>query len=130
MNTTHYEMAASTAALGTIGAFVGGLVIAGALVWAVRLGIRVRRREPGPPRTREPGPPRTREHPELPESGPVHETRQMREPDEVPRASDESQPLTPYELHASGSRRADNQQRRRWSRGSSGSFGGGGSGRT
>jgi uncharacterized iron-regulated membrane protein len=122
MNTTHYEMAASNAALGTIGAFVGGLVIAGALVWAVRVGIRVRRREPGPPRTHE--------HPELPESGPVHETRQIREPDEVPRASDESERLTPHELRASGSKRADNQQRRRWSRGSSGSFGSGGSGKT
>ncbi|MEU9208024.1 DUF6479 family protein [Streptomyces sp. NPDC048415] len=118
----HYEMAMSNAAIGALGAFIGGLVIAGALVWAVRLGIKVRRRESVPPGSHE--------HPEVPETGPVQETREFREPDEVPRASDESERLRPQNLHASGSKRAENQQRPRWDPGSSGSFGSGGPGRT
>ncbi|MGP4046944.1 DUF6479 family protein [Streptomyces sp. 2A115] len=113
-------MAASNAALGAIGAFVGGLIIAGALVWAVRLGIKVRKGESEPPKPQE--------QPRLPDSGPVHETREMREPDEVPRAADESERLTPHEIHPSGTKRSEKQEPPRWSRGSSGSFGGGGPG--
>ncbi|MFE5082817.1 DUF6479 family protein [Streptomyces mirabilis] len=43
--------------MGTIGAFLGGLVVAGVLMWAVRLGMTVRRREPRRswPGQREPG---------------------------------------------------------------------------
>ncbi|MGW7080433.1 DUF6479 family protein [Streptomyces sp. NPDC054866] len=117
-----YELAASGAALGTIAAFLGGLVLVGALLWAFWLGNKVRRREPRPPRREE--------QPKMPESGPVHEIREMREPDEVPRAKDESERLRPQNLHASGSKRSDDQTRRRWSSGSSGSFGGGGPGKT
>jgi hypothetical protein len=122
MTTAQFELAVSDAALGVIAAFAGGLLVAGALVWAVQLGIRVRRREPGPP---EPG-----ERARVPPSGPVRETREMREPDEVPRATDESERLTPHELHASGTKRGGSQKRRRWSPGSSGSFGSGGPGGT
>ncbi|MET7854746.1 DUF6479 family protein [Streptomyces avermitilis] len=122
MNTTHYEAVASNAAFGMFAAFIGGLVIVGALVWAVRFGTKVRRREPGPPRRDE--------QPTLPESGPVHETRQRREPDEVPRAGNESERLTPHDLHASGSRPSENQQRPRWDEGSGGSFGSGGPGKS
>ncbi|WP_265561022.1 DUF6479 family protein [Streptomyces hygroscopicus] len=111
------EWAASNAAWGMIAAFVGGLVIAGALVWAVRLGIKVRRREPGPPRRSD--------HPTLPPTGPVMESREVREPNEMPLARDESERLTPHEIHASGSRRSADQQRPRWNSGSGGSFGGG-----
>ncbi|MFB9505002.1 DUF6479 family protein [Streptomyces aurantiacus] len=115
-------VAVSDAAVGSIGAFVGGLVIVGVLVWAVRLGIKSRRGQPRPPRPEE--------QPRRPESGPVQEAREMREPDEVPRAADESERLSPHDLHASGSKRGENQDRPRWDSGSSGSFGGGGPGRT
>jgi uncharacterized iron-regulated membrane protein len=121
MNAIAFQTAATNAG-GVIAVLICGLLIAGALVWSVRLGIRVRRREPGPPRRQE--------HPTLPESGPVHETRQMREPNEVPRPTDEGERLTPHDLHASGSKRSENQKRRRWSPGSGGSFGSGGPGGT
>ncbi|WP_367038899.1 DUF6479 family protein [Streptomyces sp. Je 1-332] len=117
-----HVLAVSGAALGVIAAFVGGLVLVGALLWAFWLGNRVRRREPRPPRPEE--------QPKLPDSGPVHEIREMREPDEVPHAQDESERLRPENLHASGTKRSENQKRRRWSPGSSGSFGGGGPGKT
>ncbi|MFF6996814.1 DUF6479 family protein [Streptomyces sp. NPDC008313] len=121
-HTHHYEAVTSSVGFGVIGAFVGGLVIVAALIWAVRLGVRTRRREPGPPRHDQ--------QPRMPRSGPVHETRERREPDEVPRAADESERLTPHDLHASGSRRSEDQERPRWDSGSSGSFGGGGPGST
>ncbi|MEV6738773.1 DUF6479 family protein [Streptomyces sp. NPDC051104] len=122
MLTISLQLAASDAAWGMLGAFVGGLLIAGALVWAVRLGIRVRRRESAPPRPSE--------QPIRPTSGPVMESREVREPNEVPRAQDESERLTPHEVHASGTRRSGQQKRPRWNSGSSGSFGSGGSGAT
>jgi hypothetical protein len=122
MNATYWEIALSDAAYGTLGAFVGGLVIAGVLVWAVRLGIRVRRREPGPPKAHE--------QPTMPESGPAYESREIREPNEVPRANDESERLTPHQLGRSATRRSAKQERPRWGSGSSGSFGGGGPGST
>lgn len=108
--------------MNAVAAFIGGLVIAGGLIWAVRLGIRVRRQEPRPPTPDE----QTR----LPDSGAVHEMREMREPDEVPHAADESERLMPYNMHAAGSKHADDQHRKRWVPGSSGSFGSGGPGRT
>ncbi|MGV9563436.1 DUF6479 family protein [Streptomyces sp. NPDC003480] len=120
--TISLELAASDAAWAVAGAFAAGLVVAGALIWAIRLGTRVRRREQSPQRT-SPQPPR-------PASGPVMEARERREPDEVPRAGDESERLTPHELHAAGTKRSENQKRPRWNRGSGGSFGSGGSGAT
>jgi len=114
-------LAVSNAAAGAIGAFVGGLVVVGLLIWAVRLGMGVRRQQPRPPRPDE--------HPRLPESGPVREVREMREPDEVPRAADESERLRPSNLHPSGTKRGQSQEVPKWQPGSSGSFGSGGSGR-
>jgi hypothetical protein len=122
MQTTFYEAAAASSVFGVAVVLVSGLVVTGALIWAVRLGIRVRRGESRPPRRSE--------HPRPPESGPVHETREFREPDEVPRAADGSERLTPHGLKHSGSKRSENQTRPRWNEGSSGSFGGGGPGRT
>jgi hypothetical protein len=119
MDTSHCMLAASGSAVGMIAVVVGGLIIAAALVWAVRLGVRVRRDEPR-------GPGRRGAHPTGPEAGPVHEGRQMREPDEVPRSED-GERLGPHDL-TSGSRRSDDQSRPRWDPGSSGSFGSGGSG--
>ncbi|MFF1378918.1 DUF6479 family protein [Streptomyces sp. NPDC058308] len=115
-----YDLAASDAVLGTIGAFVGGLVVVGVLLWAFRLGKRVRDREPAPPRPDE--------QPKLPESGPVHEIREMREPDEVPHAQEESERLRPENMHH-GDKRSDDQDPPRWTPGSSGSFGSGGPGK-
>ncbi|MGD6742563.1 DUF6479 family protein [Streptomyces sp. BH106] len=105
--------------------FVAGLVIALALIWAVWMGIRFRRREPGPP---DPA-----DQPKLPRTGPVQEVREMREPDEMPHTDDGGSRLTPHELNGFGntsSRRSKDQRPRRWSRGSSGAFGSGGPGRT
>ncbi|MFJ8142753.1 DUF6479 family protein [Streptomyces sp. NPDC096013] len=122
MNATHWEIAVPDAAHGALGAFVGGLVIAGVLVWAVRLGIRVRRREPNPPAAKQ--------QPATPESGPAYEISEIREPNEVPRANDECERLRPHELGRSGTKRSDKQERPRWGSGSSGSFGSGGPGTT
>ncbi|MFF9126931.1 DUF6479 family protein [Streptomyces sp. NPDC014889] len=120
MDATWYEAAGAGSAAGIAVIVVGGLIVAAVLVWAVRLGIRVKQSEP---RT-----PRGGEHPTLPESGPVHEERHRREPTEVPRAEETGRRLTPHELGSLGSRRSDDQSRPRWDGGSSGSFGGGGSG--
>lgn len=67
MNPTYVETAMSNAALGTLGAFIGALVVVAALMWAVRLGIRLRRRESDPPKPHE--------HPRMPEGGPTYEHR-------------------------------------------------------
>ncbi|AZM76620.1 DUF6479 family protein [Streptomyces sp. G3] len=118
---TYVLLAAPSGGLKVVVVFVIGLVIAGALIWAVRRGIGVMIREPDRPRADE--------QPHLPDTGPVHEEREMREPDEIPLNEDGSPRLMPYQLHHAGSRRGDDQHRRRWSPGSSGSFGGGGPGR-
>ncbi|MFG3256964.1 DUF6479 family protein [Streptomyces sp. NPDC048172] len=54
-----------------------GLAVVVALVGAVWLGIRIRRREPTPPT---PG-----SQPRLPDSGPVGDVEERRVPDEMPR---------------------------------------------
>ncbi|NUS25511.1 MAG: hypothetical protein HOV70_28980 [Streptomyces sp.] len=110
--------AAGSDVLNVIAAFVGGAVIAGALIWAVQFGMRVRDREL--PR------PRPEEQPSLPSTGAIHEIREMREPDELPLAEQER--LMPYQLHHSGTRRGKDQNRKRWLPGSSGGFGSGGIG--
>jgi hypothetical protein len=121
MSTAAFELlAASHNALNVTLAFLGGLVIAGALVWAVRFGMQVRDQEL--PR------PLPEEQPHLPASGAVHETREMREPDEMPVAAEEKERLMPYQLHHAASKTGKDQNRRRWLPGSSGSFGSGGTG--
>ncbi|MGV9253576.1 DUF6479 family protein [Streptomyces sp. NPDC003697] len=103
-----------------IGPLVAGLVVVALLIGAFWMGVRIRRREPGPPRPEE--------QPRLPEGGPVHEVLENREPDEVPRSRDR---LTPHRMKGHGnvaSRTSPTQQRPRWDGGSSGSFGSGGSG--
>ncbi|MCF3134162.1 DUF6479 family protein [Streptomyces olivochromogenes] len=122
MNTTSQELAAAGSAAGMVVIVVFGLLVTAALVGAVRLGIRVRHRESAPPRPAE--------QPTLPREGPVHEERNIREPNEVPRAAGEADRLTPYQLGNAPSRPNRNQTRPRWQPGSSGSFGSGGSGAT
>ncbi|WUO27075.1 DUF6479 family protein [Streptomyces sp. NBC_00286] len=97
--------------------FAMGVVIASMLILAVWLGMRVRSREPEPPRPED--------QPHLPDSGPVHEIREMREPDEVPH---DGGFLTPHELRGFGNIRshtAKDQTPPRWSPNSSGGFGSG-----
>ncbi|MER5917216.1 DUF6479 family protein [Streptomyces sp. NPDC001982] len=108
---------------GGIVLLVIGSAVVVALIWAVRLGISVRRREAPTPRPQE--------QPRLPDSGPVREVREMREPDEVPRAQNPGERLTHHQLNGhsrSTSKRSDDQSRPRRSPGSSGSFGAGGPG--
>ncbi|BCM65409.1 MULTISPECIES: DUF6479 family protein [Streptomyces] len=122
MNIATNEAAAGAQVFGYVLILIAGVACVAGLIWAFRMGAKVREREPAPPRPDE--------QPRVPPSGPVHETREVREPDEVPRAADESERLTPHQLGNVGSKRADDQRRPRWSPGSSGSFGGGGGGRT
>ncbi|MFJ8787668.1 DUF6479 family protein [Streptomyces sp. NPDC102462] len=121
MDTTPEYMAAAGSTAGMIVIVVGGLLVTAALVWSLRLGARVLRREQLPHRSAA----RTRP----PRSGPVGEERQMREPSEVPRATEGHRP-TPHELGNSPDRPSGDQDRPRWRSGSSGSFGGGGGGAT
>ncbi|MHA5055083.1 DUF6479 family protein [Streptomyces sp. SD15] len=79
---------------------------------------------------REPRRPRPDEQPKVPDSGPVREVREVREPDDVPQAADESERLRPHNLHASGSKRSENQDVPRGDPATRGSFGSGGLGRT
>ena len=120
--TLSQELAASDWLRGGIAPLVAGILITGALVWAVRFGMKVRRMELPPPTPEE--------QPHLPASGAVHEEREMREPDEVPRMANGDRPLTPYEVGNVSSKRSHDQHRRRWTPGSGGSFGSGGPGRT
>ncbi|MFF5533804.1 DUF6479 family protein [Streptomyces cinerochromogenes] len=72
--------------------------------------------------------PRPEEQPKLPPEGAVHEVRQNRESAEIPRIPKGDRPLTPYELSNMDSKPSASTDRPRWSKGSSGSFGGGGLG--
>ncbi|MFF7330090.1 DUF6479 family protein [Streptomyces sp. NPDC090306] len=121
MGANSFEVIAASAIGNSVGAFVGGLVIVLALVWAVRLGIGVRRRESRPPRAAE--------QPKLPATGAVHEIQEAREPDEMPHTAN-GERLMPYELHAASTKRSGDQRHRQWSPGSSGGFGSGGPGHT
>ncbi|MGW5329107.1 DUF6479 family protein [Streptomyces sp. NPDC004014] len=72
--------------------------------------------------------PRPEDQPQLPPEGAVHEVRQNRESQEVPVTPPGGRPLTPYELSNLDTRPSESKDRPRWSKGSSGSFGGGGLG--
>ncbi|AVV47695.1 hypothetical protein C6376_25620 [Streptomyces sp. P3] len=97
---------------------VVGLVLVGGLIFAFRLGFKIRRREPAPPQPHE--------QPRMPASGPTHESR-SREPNEMPRAAD-GERLTPHELRPTGSRDSSDAVGPRRDRGTGGSFGSGGPG--
>ncbi|MFE7172409.1 DUF6479 family protein [Streptomyces sp. NPDC057616] len=118
MNSATMDIAAGSAA--AMGLVATGVVVVVLLIGAFVLGARIRRREPAPPRPEE--------QPRLPDEGPVREVLEHREPDEVPRSD---RRLTPHELPNHGNsptRTGSATNRRRWSEGSSGSFGSGGPG--
>ncbi len=111
------QLALSGAVVGGVVPFLVGVVIVGALIWAVWWGRRIRSQEPGPPRPDE--------QPRLPDSGPVGEVRERREPAEMPRGNHR---LTSHRLRGHGNsstRRAANQKPPTWNEN-----GGGGPGRT
>lgn len=114
----YVQLAADEHQWAVLGAFIGGLIVAGALIWAVRVGMRYMDREE--PR------PRPEDQPKLPEGGAVRQTLEVREPDEVPMRTGSR--LMPYELHHSPTRTGKDQSRKRWLPGSSGAFGSGGPG--
>ncbi|WP_037836936.1 DUF6479 family protein, partial [Streptomyces sp. NRRL S-481] len=107
MNTAWMEIAAGGDAPG-FGFVVTGLAVVALLLGAFILGVRLKRRRP----------PRPEEQPRMPEGGPVRETREHREPDEVPQGRGR---LTPHELKTQGDRTSASQERPRWNEGSSGS---------
>ncbi|WP_149548027.1 DUF6479 family protein [Streptomyces marokkonensis] len=117
---TYVQLAASEQQWAVLAAFVGGLIVVGALIWAVRVGMRYMDQEE--PR------PKPEEQPRLPDGGAVHEMREMREPDEMPKVERGGSRLMPYELHHSATRTGKDQNRKRWLPGSSGAFGSGGPG--
>ena len=119
MSTASEQLAAASGLL-SLGLFLVGVALVAMLAGSFWLGARIKLREP--PR------PRPEEQPHLPSDGPVHEIRQNREPEEVPQTPKGGRPLTPYELSNMQTRPSTDKKRPRWSRGSSGSFGGGGLG--
>ncbi|MFF4486596.1 DUF6479 family protein [Streptomyces sp. NPDC001544] len=72
--------------------------------------------------------PRPEEQPHLPPGGAVREVRENRQSEEVPVVTKGERPITPYELRNQDTKPSESKDRPRWSRGSSGSFGGGGLG--
>ncbi|MFF0200392.1 DUF6479 family protein [Streptomyces sp. NPDC005017] len=119
MSTASMQLADASGLL-SLGMFGVGVVLLAVLAGSFWLGNRIRSEEP--PR------PKPEEQPHLPMGGPVHEIRENREPEEIPKTPKGERPLTPYELSNSQTRASADKKRPRWSKGSSGSFGGGGLG--
>ncbi|QNP75378.1 hypothetical protein IAG44_42240 [Streptomyces roseirectus] len=94
----------ATTVLGTAAVVLCGLLLTAALVWAVRFGTRVRRREQAPGRL----------PPQAPAREPADDTghRQRREPNEVPRT--EGRRPNPHELGDAPDRPSGDQGRPRW----------------
>ncbi|MFE9682319.1 DUF6479 family protein [Streptomyces sp. NPDC002701] len=111
-------LAASGSAVGGIVPFLIGVIVVGGLIFAVWWGRRQRAEQPPPPRPEE--------QPRLPESGPVGEVRERREPTEVPRGERSD----PHDLGGGPSHRAADQETPTWDGNSGGGFGSGGPGRT
>ncbi|MFF8730932.1 DUF6479 family protein [Streptomyces sp. NPDC015171] len=119
MNTASMQLAAASGLISLV-LFAIALAVLAVLAGGYWLTSREKYREP--PR------PRAEEQPKLPPEGAVHEIRENRESADVPRTAKGERPLTPYELTNMDTRSSDSKERPRWSKGSSGSFGGGGLG--
>ncbi|MFJ4686804.1 DUF6479 family protein [Streptomyces sp. NPDC091377] len=119
MSSAVTQLAAPSGLL-SLGLFGVAVVVLAVLAGSFWLGTRIKDRQPPTPRPEE--------QPRPPEGGPVHEILENREPDEVPKVPKGGRALTPYELSNQQTRSSDSKERSRWSRGSSGSFGGGGLG--
>ncbi|MFB9463959.1 DUF6479 family protein [Streptomyces cinereospinus] len=119
MNIAAMQLAAPSGLL-VLGLFAVAIAVFAILAGSFWLGSRIKVRES--PR------PRPEEQPHLPPDGAVHEIRQNREPDEVPRIPKGGRPLTPYELTNMQTRPSTSKDRPRWGKGTTGSFGGGGLG--
>ncbi|MEU2061159.1 DUF6479 family protein [Streptomyces sp. NPDC013455] len=119
MNTASTQLAAASGLMSLV-LFIVALGVLALLAGGFWMTAREKYRES--PR------PRPEEQPKLPPEGAVHELRQNRESADVPRIPKGERPLTPYELSNMDSRPSAAKERPRWSKGSSGSFGGGGLG--
>ncbi|MEU3980784.1 DUF6479 family protein [Streptomyces sp. NPDC026672] len=119
MSTVSMQLAAASGLMSLV-LFVVAVAVLAVLAGSFWLGSRVKYRES--PR------PRPEEQPHLPPDGAVHEIRENREPEEIPRIPKGERPLTPYDLSNMQTRPGTSKDRPRWSKGSSGSFGGGGLG--
>ncbi|MGX1128495.1 hypothetical protein RKD49_000685 [Streptomyces glaucescens] len=122
MSTATMQLAEPSGLL-SIAMFVVGIAVLALLLGGFWLGTRIRLRES--PR------PRPEEQPHLPPGGAVHEVREVREPLDVPKMPKGGRPLLPHEMGSFGNARTrtgSDQSRPRWSKGSSGSWGGGGPG--
>jgi hypothetical protein len=116
---TAHLAASGSSVLASVAFVVVGVGLVAGLIWAFRLGFKIRRNEPTPPRPDD--------QPRMPASGPVRETHRVREPNEMPQSAD-GERLTPHELRPTGGRDSDDQRRPRWDPGAGGSFGSGGPG--
>ncbi|MEU1519484.1 DUF6479 family protein [Streptomyces sp. NPDC005811] len=119
MSTASEQLAAASGLISLV-LFLVAVVVLALLAGSFWFGARVKARES--PR------PRPEEQPHLPPEGAVHEIRENRESQEVPHVAKGERPLTPYELSNLQTRSSTDKNRPRWSKGSSGSFGGGGLG--
>ncbi|MFB7510549.1 DUF6479 family protein [Streptomyces broussonetiae] len=119
MSTASTQLAAASGLMSLV-LFIVAVGVLALLAGGFWLNSRVKYRES--PR------PRPEEQPTLPPDGPVGEVRENRESQEVPVIPKGGRPLTPYELSNMDTRPSESKDRPRWSRGSSGSFGGGGLG--
>lgn len=111
-------LAASGSAVGGIVPFLIGVIVVGGLIFAVWWGRRQRSQQSPPPRPEE--------QPRLPESGPVGEVRERREPDEVPRG----ERMSPHDLGRGTSHVAPEQNTPTRDHHSGGGSGSGGPGPT
>ncbi|MFI1760604.1 DUF6479 family protein [Streptomyces sp. NPDC020800] len=119
MSTAQMQLAAGSG-LASLFFFLMAVAVLALLAGGFWMNSRIKYREP--PR------PRPEEQPHLPPGGAVHEIQESREPTEIPQIPKGGRALTPYELTNMHTRPSATKTRPRWSKGTSGSFGGGGLG--
>ncbi|MEU9986833.1 DUF6479 family protein [Streptomyces sp. NPDC048045] len=119
MSTAQMQLAAGSG-LASLFFFLMAVAVLALLAGGFWMNSRIKYREP--PR------PRPEEQPHLPPGGAVHEIQENREPTEIPQIPKGGRALTPYELTNMHTRPSATKTRPRWSKGTSGSFGGGGLG--